>query len=256
MKLLLLPLLFAASLAAQVTIAGPVSVSNSSFGNTAGAAAFTLLCNFSQGLGVNGGTTSTTCNATGAKVIAVGVSGVGASGAATCGTLSDSSSNTYTYAATTYTNAGASPGNALCYKAAPTVSSSMTWTYTLTSSQAGLSVWVWSGGTGALDLGFNNALASGATSLSVCGTTACGGGATFTATHSPALLLTVETFSGATSAVGIDSGFATPQSVPNNPGVVSGISSSYLIQNTAAAVNPTWSWTTSHRGANFIADFY
>ncbi len=60
---------------------------------------------------------------------------------------------------------------------------------------------------------------------------------------------------GGASGYAINSGFTTPEFVGISGGQYIGIASSYLIQSTAAAVNPSWSWTGSAAGATVIATF-
>lgn len=65
----------------------------------------------------------------------------------------------------------------------------------------------------------------------------------------------LSTFITATTPVTINQSFVTPIGTPGAGGQNLGGFASYLVQGTAAALNPTWSWTNSDEAAVVIAAF-
>jgi hypothetical protein len=165
---------------------------------------------------------------TGGTLIVVGVARDDANG-----TLTDSKSNTWT-ARTTRTAGGIYPFVTPYYCESPNVGSGHTFTFTTSTKFPGIAVLVFSG-TGAFDSGDTGA-----------------GDGTFTATsqqpgsitpaHDNDLVVAILGLSnnpGSTPA--INSGYTADQY--QDASIGESISIAHLIQTTATATNPTWSWT-------------
>lgn len=191
--------------------------------------------------GANGGTTSG-IDTTGANLIVLG----------TCSynlvatpTVSDNKSNTYT-ALTTYTSTGARV--ILYYCLAPTVGSGHTFTISQTGSFSVISAKAFSGVKTSSPFdqqnGNNfNAAATGIQTNSV------------TPTENNELLVTVLGHEGSTPAPTINLSFTTPSVLNYSAGNNFGFALSYLIQGTAAATNPTWTFSSTSNQAAAIATF-
>lgn len=179
-----------------------------------------------------------TINTTGANLIVVFVC---TSNAGSLPTLVDSKGNTY-IPLTQYN--GVEYGR-LWYCLNPIVGSGHTFTFTTsTNSFPRVTVTAWSGIaiSSAFDTENGNGSGSNVTSLNT---------GSVTPSQNGSLIVTGSghDFSGV-SAIGINSGFTLGPTTPI------GLSSqAYLIQMAAAAINPTWNWTTSTTVANAIAVF-
>lgn len=183
------------------------------------------------------GVTTDAIDTSGANLIVVSVSWYRQVGDPT---ISDNRGNTYTG----LTQRGASnTNNRLYYCASPTVGSGHTFTVSGTNTYAPISV-VAASGAHATPFDVENG------SAGASGTSRQPG--SLTPSENGCLIVSGVTSSG--SSHSLDSGFTYSQ---NNysVGVSMGGGCGYLIQGTAAGVNPTWSWTTSSYNAATIASF-
>jgi len=157
--------------------------------------------------------------------------------------ISDTSSNSYTGRTSQADTFGVS---VKCYDAqGATVTSSMTFTVTTTGSQA----------PSLIVMGFSGALTS--SGFDQTNGSSPGSGVTsvqpgsITPSVNGEVLIDAQTLTdGAQASISIDSGFSTPETVSFSGGNHYGVSMAYFIQSTAAAINPTESWTTSANAAN------
>lgn len=182
------------------------------------------------GVSTNGtAVTTPSMNSTGATLIVL----VNACNVASCsGSISDSSSNTYTYQTGNYS---VTAGNNVEYVLNPTTSSSQT--FTVTSQQdPSLCAIAFTGTSSTQDKANNNSASSS--------TTVTPGSVTPGASNE--VLVTVLSNNVASTVLSIDSGFTIPS---GGTGAFTsnglGIGVAYLIQTTAGAVNPTWTSTLS-----------
>jgi len=76
-----------------------------------------------------------------------------------------------------------------------------------------------------------------------------------TPTEDNELLVTAIGLGGTISGLGINSGFSSPIHIPYQAATNFGLAFSYLVQSSAAEVNPLFSWTTSVEAAQSIATF-
>lgn len=192
-----------------------------------------------DGLGVNGGTGST-INTTGADLIVAAVAYYGATDITTSH-VSDSKSNTWT-AATNY-RTSSSYCVRFFYSLSPTVGTSHSITVSKTGSYPAVNFSSWSGvGTYQTVTG---ATTSSATSIQP---------GSITPDEDGALLLCMMVHADAFLTPTINSSFTEISNIPYNAGNEMGLEIGYLIQSTAAAVNPTWSWSGNQQvGASMVA---
>ena len=192
------------------------------------------------------GCTTSGVNTSGANLVVA----VGTGCATTAPTISDSSSNSYSAAGSFQ---GAGPGVEIFYVSSPTTSASQTFSINAcngSSSFATLEITAWSGALSSSPLDQTN---GGSTSSSV--TTFQPG--SITPSVSNALIIagatTGQTASG--SASSINSGFTiSDQNGFSNAVNYAGMMA-YLVQSSAAAVNPTWTFPGSGPAAAAIASF-
>ncbi len=196
-----------------------------------------------SGNGLNTFTTGA-IDTTGDSLIVIAQGGYDAPGA---GALSDSVLNSYTQAvqAGSATNALAT----VSLKYAPTTNAAHTFTSTGSTIAEAL-----------LAVGFTGALTS-ATPLDQTNGSAGGGAGvsrqagSITPGEDNEVTIAVLTWDATITGLSINSGFTILDTVDYAPGVTFGCSIAYLIQSTAGAVNPTWSWTNSATTAAVIASF-
>lgn len=172
----------------------------------------------------NGNTFTTTgINTTGADIIVIGISdNVGGS------TLSDSSGNTWTPLSP---STGTSGVSTLYYCQSPTTSPSHTFTLTATSNFMSIYVTAFSGSLAA-PLDQSNRANSGFTTTIQPGSV--------TPSQNNELIVTHVCKGIDTSSFSINSGFSIIDSVTGVGSTHYGGAIAYLVQSTAAAVNPTW----------------
>lgn len=175
---------------------------------------------------------------TGATLIVIVV---GASGSQT---PTDSKGNTWTRAVVSASFAGEAVS--IWYCASPTTDSAQTFTINNVNSFAALAVYAFSGGAGGI-LDKNN---SGFINPPP-GTTVQPG--SITPTTANQLIVTGVAFDTGTTAT-VDSGFGTVTKVNRVSGQHYGLGASFLVQNPAAAINPTWTTTSGDDSAS-IASF-
>ncbi|MFM2357274.1 MAG: hypothetical protein RJA61_11 [Candidatus Parcubacteria bacterium] len=200
-------------------------------------AAFNLIAN--TGAGSSGGNNVTTgaIDTTGANLIVVVVSWY--SGAAN--TLSDSKGNTWT-ALTAY--AAGNTQQRIYYAYNPTVGSGHTFTAT-NSSYPSIAVSAWSGAaTSPYDVE-NGSSGSGITSKQP---------GSVTPSENNELIITGLGFD-TSNTLSINSGFTISNQLNYTVGNYMGGAMAYLVQTTSAAVNPTWSWSSSMGVSTGIATF-
>lgn len=161
----------------------------------------------------------------------------------------DSKSNTYTKAVDT-TSSGGDQGVQIWYCFNPTVGSGHTFT-------------VSSGGTGniypAMEVSaWSGAITSplGPTAHALSGTATSIQPGSITPAHDNALIISGCTSQITTSTINVDSGFTITDQDPQVGGTNYGGAQAYLIQGSAAAVNPTWSNFPNNSCASAIAAFY
>lgn len=161
-------------------------------------------------------------------------------------TFTDSNGNTWA-ALVAQTSANGNTRSVLYYCYAPTVGSGHTFTF----SEAGhniycsLCVSAWSGaGSSPFDVE-NGSKTDSATSLATGSITPSAG---------KELIITGFGAAGVARSYTINGGFTITDSVTGAPGL-EGSSLAYLIQTSATAANPTWSWTITDTSAVVIASF-
>lgn len=195
-------------------------------------------CDLTQGGFPNGGTTSS-FNSTGATEMVVGL----VFNDGTTATLSDSQSNTWV----ALNDPTAKTSHArLWHVTAPVTSASHTLTVTGTSVFAAVAVVCFSGSapSAAVDVQSTNADDNVTSILPGSITPTAAGEVVVTVLGHP---------TGDTPT--INGGFSTPLSTPLSGGNNYGVALAYLIQTTATAANPTWSWTTTGSPTTAIASF-
>lgn len=168
------------------------------------------------------------------------------SASAHAGTISDSQSNTWT--SLTRTVSGNATDIQLFYVFNASVSASHTFTISSTGGFPCIEVMAWSGiqtTPNPFDVQNTNSSAS-ATSLTP---------GSITPSVNNELIVVGLAVDTATSATSIDSNFTITDTVTLVGGQHFGGSIAYLLQGTAAAVNPTWSWTTAALPEAAIASF-
>ncbi len=191
-------------------------------------------------LGVNGGTTSSV-DSTGGNLIVVAVASYEPS---TAPTVSDSKGNTYN--ALTAQIVSGLHRIQLFYAEGATVGSGHTFTVTGSTSYASISVNVFSGAKASSAFDQQNGAGSGGSPLST---------GSVTPTEDNEVVVAGISMDSAPSALSINGGFSTPAVVYFAGGSAYGVGSAYLIQTTATAANPAWSWTGGSNETAAIATF-
>lgn len=205
--------------------------------------AFALVNSISAALGSNGGTTGT-IDTTGADLLVVHVGKFdGSTGGASGGTLSDSKSNTWT--ALTPQD-GTDAVSRIFYCENPTVGTGHDFTFGNTSSFSSIEVLAFSGAKVAGSYEAENGATGSGTSLQP---------GSVTPTENGALIFTGKCWNASITGLSINSSFTLQEEEPYGGGTNMGSAAAYLIQGTAGAINPTWSWTTSVSAAATIAVF-
>lgn len=189
-------------------------------------------------LGQNGGTT-TAIDTTGANLIVVSVSGV----SSTAVTVSDSKGNTYT-SLTRRENSSPVVFNQLWYVYNPTVGSGHTFTVGGANTYSAIAVMAFSGAIASPADQENGATSSSGTSIAT---------GSITPSQNNEIVIAGICRENSTNGA-LDSGF-TYLDVPYVGAVSMGGGIGYKIQTAAAAVNPSFSWTTSAANAASIESF-
>lgn len=186
-----------------------------------------LTCHQLDQVGINGGT-GTAFSSTGASLIVVAVAWY--NGTTATPTLTDSQSNTWTALTT---EANFSDSLALYYVASPTTNASHTVTLSGSSIYASLAVSCFSGTAASpFDQQSVNGISPSATSIQP---------GSVTPTQGNELLLTAFEHNNAGDAGGtINGGFTIIETSSPAPGSAPSLATAYLLQNAAAAANPTW----------------
>jgi hypothetical protein len=196
-----------------------------------------------QAQGITNPTTSS-LNTTGADLLVVSVHEYDGGPA---GTVSDSKSNSWT-ALTSYNSSGASKVRIYYATSAPTVGSGHTFQYTGSGVYATISVEAWSGAHPTTPFDVENGNIGAVVSSLQPGSV--------TPSVNGSLLYTARAAGGASDTISIDSGFTIGGTVDYNAGSGElGGSHAYLVQTTAAAINPTWSSTSAATTQVAIAVF-
>lgn len=190
----------------------------------------------------NGGGTTGSFDSSGGDLIVVGISSYGMPTAS----VTDNKGNTYT----ALTGTANGPSGAACklyYCANPTVGTGHTVTFSQGLSYPVISVAVFSGVTTTSPFDVENG-ANSTTNTSLAP-------GSVTPTANGEVLISVLSLAAAYSGLGIDSSFSIAQSQAYSGGNNMGGAIAYYVQPTAAAINPTWSWTSSVGCATTIASF-
>lgn len=183
--------------------------------------------------------TTSAVDTTGADFIVLVRSDFGASRAA----VSDSKGNSWNALTAT---SNASTGTCTIFWSRPTsVGSGHTFTATQANSFPTLSVLAFSGGINSPVDQQNGATASAATSVQT---------GSVTPSDSNQLIIAGFTSDNASVSIALNSGFTVPVSTSVSTNHECG-AIGYLIQNSAAAVNPQWTWNTASNVAVRIATF-
>jgi len=185
--------------------------------------------------------TTTAIDSTGADLLVIGITAD--NGAATIGTPTDSKSNTW-LACTDQSVSSSVAG--LRYAESPTVGSSHTASYTTVNKFPAMALLAFSGAKASSALDQQNRNSGTGTNSRTPGS--------ITPSEDNCLIVTVLNFEGTIAGLSIDSGFTIVQSsdfLANGEG----FAIAYKVQTTAAAVNPTWSWTTNRPSSAVIASF-
>lgn len=187
--------------------------------------AWALISNLASKSATGNGFTSSSIDTSGANLIVVYVASQQAVAAPV---LTDSKSNTWT-SLTVRSSAGFARGQ-LFYCVNPTVGTGHTFTLTQTGSLCSLCVEAWSGSNSSPFDVENGASTSGAATLAT---------GSITPNVNGELLITGFTHVALVS-VTINLGFTISDQQILTGGVAYGSAMAYLVQNTAAAINPTW----------------
>lgn len=212
---------------------------------TASGNAFNLIVNTNATEPVSGGTIVTSAiDTSGANLLIVAVTQVGAN---VIGTLTDSKGNTWTLQSSPLTAQTTGGYIRIYYCPSPTVGSGHTFTYANGGQLFGVvAVQAWSGANATpFDVQNGSGSAIGVTSLAT---------GSVTPNNNNSLIVATINASNSTSSYAIDSGFTITDNVPPSANVV-GLALAFLKQNTASAINPTWSWTTAGSAVAAIAVF-
>lgn len=195
--------------------------------------------NFWQSTNGNGASGIASIDSTGANFLVATIADADGTS-----TLSDSKSNLGWTKRTTY---GTAPRISIWYCANPTVGTAHTFTVTATGKYPTLSVASFSGGATVAPYDVENGATLSNASLISTGS--------ITPTADNMLVIAGLARDGAASASSINGGFTIAQDHGIVGGQAYGGSMAYLIQTTAAAANPQWSWTGGSTGGADIASF-
>jgi hypothetical protein len=199
-----------------------------------------LVASIAAAPGLNGGTTGS-ITTTGATLIVICISSYGLG---LTSTPTDSKGNTYT-GLTSIT--GGQSRNRIFYCSAPSVGSGHTFTYSATTSALGIHVMAFSGvSTLSPFLDETGSSSSSTNSIS---------GGSLTPASSGALIVTGLTLENSIAGLAISSPFTIQTTNAYVNGSAMGGASGYYVQPTAAAINPTWTWTTTTGAGCRVAVF-
>lgn len=206
----------------------------------------TPVVSLTESLGAPGGGTSSPVDTNGANFI---VLAIGYAGAGSTPTVSDSKGNTYT----PLTPATFSDSYCRFYFAEnPTVGSGHTWTVTGANSYPSISMQAWANALTASVFDQQNA---GSTTPSYTATSVQPGSVT-PGSNNQLIVTAVSNYADMSNVSrSINAGFTISGQVGNVPAISYPLALAYLVQTTAAAVNPTWSWSSSERANSVIATF-
>lgn len=201
---------------------------------------WSLLANARVG-GINGGTTAA-IDTTAADFLVIVVTKYSGAGSVT---PTDSASNTWTQGPTV--NGGESEAT-LWFEQAPAVSASHTFSISGSGIYGTLNVAAFSGSAASpLDQTNQSGASSSVGSLQAGSITPTQAGELIIAGWSAG--------NGDTANPAIDSGFTITDNSPYTISVSEGGALAYLAQGAAAAINPSWSWTSNSVGSAIIASF-
>jgi hypothetical protein len=210
-----------------------------------------VVCNDGSGnCNTNAALTTPAINTTGADLIVAGVTFFANPPGAGCFTpnvISDSKSNTWSTAKTVQNN-GTSDGEFdLFYVHAPTVGSGHTFSY---NKECFSSIYV---------LAFSGSVASPldvTSSGSNASTETSQASGSITPTQSGDLIIAGLLVSGPTTSTTVNSGITQADAFTTAVNAQTyGTGLGYFAQSTAAAINPTWSWSTAAEAAALVASF-
>lgn len=203
--------------------------------------AYSLLAHTIKQSTDSNGVTSSAINTTGANLIVLLVADYGSQSATA---ISDSQSNTWSTAVTKTDTARVR----VMYCYAPTTNASHTFTATQNGSYVALVAMAFSGAASSpLDQTNSNG-GTGVTSIQP-------GSVTPTQDNELVICGISGNAPGAPDSLSVNGGFTVADSGVNVTGTCFGIAAAYLIQTTAAAANPTFSWTTSSGSQTVSATF-
>jgi hypothetical protein len=199
---------------------------------------FALIARTKKALGANGGTTDA-IDTTGANFARITASWYSNTefGLTTSPTISDSKSNGAWNGLTTRTSANTNQSQRQWWILLTSVGSGHTFTISGNSGYIFAEVEVFSGAAASPFGGENGAVSNSASSLQPGSVTP----------DQDNCLITTGVNAGACTSLSINSGFSA-ESLDVSVGVNIAGGGAYLIQGTAAAVNPTWSWTGTEDG--------
>ncbi len=197
-----------------------------------------LIGSLIDGPGSGGGATPP-MDTTGADLLVMIVGGVSMTN-----TVSDSKSNTWN--ALTRYNWGTGECQ-MHYAYNATVGTNHTFTFSEASSFPGIAVLAYSGALTTSDP-FDQESGTGSQAASRQP-------GSITPGFDGALFVTANEFTNSHNAPSVDSGFTIQESLSWSSGVNVGVYAGDLVQTTAAALNPTWSWTGSEQGVTIMATF-
>ena len=192
--------------------------------------------------GASGGGTFTTGNisTTGASLFVACVSSyIGASAP----TLSDSQTNTWT--GLTARNEAVAVRNRMFYVASPSTSGTHNFTLTGSGTFGGLAVYAFSGTDTSSPFDSQQAGATGNSTSSAPGS--------ITPAQNDSVVVSCATLDANISSVGAS--MTLDENVAFSGGNHYAAAGAYIVQTTATAINPTWSWTGTQRYAMSIASF-
>lgn len=198
--------------------------------------AYSFLVDVEDNSGGSGGSTTAAVDTTGVDFIAIVTSKYSTAAI----TVSDSKGNTWN-ALTNQTNGNA---NGRVYWSVPTsVGTGHTFSCLGTSVFAGLAVICFSGGA-ASPFDVENGASGNVASLAT---------GSITPTADDEVIITGGGWNGGTVSYDVDSGVTKTANLLYSPNM--GVAAGYKIQTVAAAINPTWSWTSTSQVGVVVASF-
>ena len=203
-------------------------------------AAISLLASGEGVAGGSGESVTSDMDSTGASLIVVGVTGIGLSFT----DITDSATNTWTEL--TNVEGGGNADAFMSYVVSPTTSATHNFTFTEANSFATI---------GALVFGGANTSQTPVESDATHTTAASAQAGSVTPGDDNSVIVQLLSQGGTISSLAIDSSYILELERNWSSGVNMGLAMAYLIQGTAAATNPTWSWTTNASGGQSAATF-